>query len=143
MIAYSVSKKWILIHQDALTEFNNDKKRRQQAKSDKNTPEWYVRKLMDNSITAKHLGNLWVSLRTEQVYWVQDFIEAQGQVALATVLSHINQRSNQPWNDELLEREYDLVKCLKALLNFKNGADTALKNSTCFTALVHSLISPD
>ncbi|CAN6664543.1 protein Bni1p [Trichomonascus vanleenenianus] len=140
MLAYPISKKWMLIHQDALTEFQNEKKRSQTQKTDENTPEWYVRKLMDNSISAKQLGNLWVSLRTEPVGWVQQFIEAQGQVALSTVLSHINNRST--WTDEILDREYDLVKCLKALLNLRDGADHAIQTTKCVPALVRSLISP-
>ncbi|KAA8915834.1 hypothetical protein TRICI_002007, partial [Trichomonascus ciferrii] len=140
MLAYPISKKWMLIHQDALTEFQNEKKRAQHTKTDENTPEWYVRKLMDNSISTKQLGNLWVSLRTEPVSWVQQFIEAQGQVALSTVLSHINHRNS--WNEDVLDREYDLVKCLKALLNLKDGADHAVQTTKCVPALVRSLISP-
>ena len=31
------------------------------------SPEWYVRKVMDDSITAKQLGSLSVSLRTQPI----------------------------------------------------------------------------
>lgn len=140
MLAYPVSKKWMLIYQDALTEQQNRKKRNQHAgRQDDNTPQWYVRKLLDNSITSKQLGNLWVSLRTEPVGWVDDFIEAQGQVALSTVLSHINQRESL--TEDLLDREYDLVKCLKALCNLQEGADQAVQSPHTVQALVRSLTS--
>lgn len=140
MMAYPISKKWMLIHQDALTEFHNERKRITRAKSiDENTPEWYVRKLLDNSISSKQLGNLWVSLRTEQVGWVNDFIDHQGQVALATVLSHINTRSKPV--EELLDREYDIVRCLRAVMNLAEGANNALQTSNCVSAVVRSLLS--
>lgn len=42
----------------------------------------------------------------------------------------------------MLDREYDIVKCLKALMNNKYGADDALKHQHCVNALVASLTSP-
>lgn len=140
MQRYDISKKWILIHQDALTEFQNERRRALQPKENNYTPEWYVRKIMDNSITQRQLGNLWVSLRTEPIHWVLDFIENQGLVALSTVLSQINHRTAK--SEGFLDREYDLIKCIKALLNLKDGADHALQTAKTVPALVGSLISP-
>lgn len=136
---YDVSKKWVLIHQDKLAELQKTKRATQQSK-DNYTPEWYVRKIMDNTITQRHLGNLWVSLRTEPVVWVRSFLNAQGQVALATVLTQINHRPNK--TEVLLDREYDIVKCIKAVVNFKEGADLALHSGKTIPALVGSLTSP-
>jgi cytokinesis protein len=76
MMAYPASKKWTLIHQDKLTEWNSERKRRTTIASadgygslgtsfEEGSPEWFVRKVMDDSITAKQLGSLSVSLRTQ------------------------------------------------------------------------------
>lgn len=140
MLQYDVSKKWILIHQDALTEYQNERRRALQPRENNYTPEWYVRKIMDNSITQRQLGNLWVSLRTEPINWVLDFIENQGLVALSTVLSQINHQSSN--SEQALDREYDLIKCIKALVNLKDGADHALQTAKTVPALVGSLLSP-
>lgn len=75
--------------------------------------------------------------------WVRQFIEAQGQVALTTVLRSINDHGSVTAVQEReLEREYDIVKCLKALMNNKYGADDALNHQQCISALVSSLTSP-
>lgn len=75
---------------------------------------------------------------------MKEFIEAQGQVALTTVLRGINNHTgkNAAGSDAILDREYDIVKCLKALMNNKYGADDALKHHHCVSALTASLTSP-
>lgn len=180
MLAYSPSKKWMLIHQDALTEAKNTDPRsgsgstggaggaggsgpggsgadyhhgskkgkgagggsssNDAGRSAKKSPEWYVRKIMDNSISTKELGHLLVSLRSEPVTWVQAFIDAQGQVALSTVLSQLNHRHGNP-NEAMLDREYDFVKCLRALVNLEEGANHAIQSGKCVPALAQSLVS--
>ncbi|KAF2097169.1 hypothetical protein NA57DRAFT_77423 [Rhizodiscina lignyota] len=167
MAAYPIEKKWMLVHQDRLSEFKNEQSRRKRAtqasyyegggqglldkSQEEGTPEWYVRKVMDNSITAKQLQSLSVSLRTQPIGWVKGFVEAQGQIALTNVLAKINRRQGQGpappsggtnTMDKDLDREYDIVKCLKALMNNKYGADNALSHSSIVTALAASLISP-
>ena len=81
--------------------------------------------------------------------WVKSFVEAQGQVALTNVLAKINRRQAQgpaptsgSTSDKDLDREYDIVKCLKALMNNKYGADDALSHQQVIVSLVTSLISP-
>lgn len=76
-------------------------------------------------------------------------MEAQGQVALTNVLAKINRRQAQgpapssgTTSDKDLDREYDIVKCLKALMNNKYGADDALNHQQVIVALASSLISP-
>ncbi|KAF2428043.1 hypothetical protein EJ08DRAFT_651133 [Tothia fuscella] len=164
MEAYSISKKWTLVHQDRLTEWQGEQKRRHQSRygpieaggnifdraNEEGSPEWYVRKVMDNSITPKQLQSLSVSLRTQPIGWVKAFVEAQGQIALTNVLGKINRRqqrgpapaSGVPNQEKDFDREYDIVKCLKALMNNKYGADNALNYPQIVTALAGSLISP-
>ena len=170
MMAYAPSKKWVMVHQDKLADFQAEQKRRVAAQAqgrdlDEDSPEWYVKKIMDGTISAKQLGSLSVSLRTQPIRyarhlgicvlkvtnefrflwysWVKEFIEAQGQVALTTVLRGINNHSGKnSGTDAMLDREYDIVKCLKALMNNKYGADDALKHHHCVSALTASLTSP-
>ncbi|KAI1391452.1 uncharacterized protein F4822DRAFT_436766 [Hypoxylon trugodes] len=163
MQAYPASKKWTLIHQDRLTELQGEQKRRTTARAgqyssvdiaassdEEGSPEWYVRKVMDNTLDLKGLGSLEVNLRTQQIGWVRRFIECQGQVALTNVLLKINRKSavgpaapgDAKSSDKNLDKEYDILKCLKALLNNKYGADDALAHQQVVVALVTSLISP-
>lgn len=76
------------------------------------------------------------------------FVEAQGQVALTNVLQKINRQKASgpvpapPTGDKDLDREYDIAKCLKGLVNNKYGADDALEHQSVLAALVNSLASP-
>jgi cytokinesis protein len=163
MEAYPIAKKWTLVHQDRLAEWQGEQKRKHQSRygpadiggnifdraHEEGSPEWYVRKVMDNSITPKQLQSLSVSLRTQPIGWVKAFVEAQGQIALTNVLGKINRRQMRGpapppgvSQEKDFDREYDIVKCLKALMNNKYGADNALHHAQIVTALAGSLISP-
>ncbi|KAL2828297.1 hypothetical protein BDW59DRAFT_159885, partial [Aspergillus cavernicola] len=163
MMAYPASKKWTLVHQDRLTELQGEQKRKQNARQthgydgpsgileradEEGSPEWYVKKVMDDTITSKQLASLSVSLRTQPISWVKAFVEAQGQIALTNVLAKINRKKvtgpvpAPPSGDKDLDREYDIVKCLKALMNNKYGADDALDHQQIIVALISSLLSP-
>lgn len=84
MLAYPASKKWTLVHQDRLTELQGEQKRRQNARltyggaqdgpvgllgraDEEGSPEWYVKKVMDDTIDSKQLQSLSVSLRTQPI----------------------------------------------------------------------------
>jgi cytokinesis protein len=164
MMAYPAAKKWTLVHQDRLTELQGEQKRRNTFRQtgqfgtamemlanaeEEGTPEWFVKKVMDNTISPKQLASLAVSLRTQPIGWVKTFVECQGQVALTNVLGKLNRKQAQgpspvegSTSDKDLDREYDLVKCLKALMNNKFGADDALAHQQVIVALATSLISP-
>lgn len=141
MKEYPISKKWMLIYQDALSE---RKKQERSKKGGENpaSPETYVRYLMDKSISVRQLGNLWVSLRTEPVDWVREFIDAQGPVALATVLQQLHTRSTTDLlNDEFLEKEISIIRCLRTIINNQRGADYALDSKVIVPAITGALIS--
>ena len=83
MLAYPTSKKWTLVHQDRLAQMQSEQKRKQNARltygssdyqrgllgraDEEGSPEWYVKKVMDDTITSKELGSLSVSLRTQPI----------------------------------------------------------------------------
>ncbi|KAF2767306.1 FH2-domain-containing protein [Teratosphaeria nubilosa] len=170
MEAYPISKKWTLVHQDRLAEWQGEQKRRQTQRNtmqsmaegmsayngsiigradEEGSPEWYVKKILENTITPKQLQSLSVSLRTQPIAWVKSFVEAQGQVALTNTLAKINKRQGSgptprdtsSMSERDMDKEYDVVKCLKALLNNKYGADNALQHDTIVMALCGSLTS--
>lgn len=75
MMAYPPSKKWVMVHQDKLADFQAEQKRRAATQAqgrdpDEDSPEWYVKKILDGTITAKQLGSLSVSLRTQPIRYV-------------------------------------------------------------------------
>lgn len=83
MLAYPATKKWTLVHQDKLTEWQGEQKRRLHARQtvgsadgpmglfgrtdEEGSPEWFVRKVVDDSITPQQLQSLSVSLRTQPI----------------------------------------------------------------------------
>ena len=80
MLAYPTSKKWTLLHQDRLAEWNSEQKRRTTISThdgilgradEEGSPEWFVKKVMDDTITPKQLGSLSVSLRTQPIRYEQ------------------------------------------------------------------------
>jgi cytokinesis protein len=116
MLAYPALKKWTLIQSDARQEYQLERKRATIGPDgDKSAPEWYVRRIVDGSISLKELGSLAVSLRTQPIGWVKRFLETQGMVALIKVLSNLNSKGIKNEND--VTHEYEIVKCLKTLLN--------------------------
>lgn len=165
MEAYPISKKWTLVHQDRLAEWQGEQKRRNTHRpqgpsnnegfavygrmDEEGSPEWFVKKVLENTITQKQLQSLSVSLRTQPIAWVKTFVEAQGQVALTNTLIRLNKRQQSgpapaggTTSEKDLDREYDIVKCLKALNNSKYGADDAVQHDTVVMALAGSLTSP-
>ncbi|CAG8658878.1 1660_t:CDS:10, partial [Funneliformis mosseae] len=79
---------------------------------DKNTPEYYLKKILDRSITVEDLNSLGVSLRT---------------LTIKREVDH--------------QMEYEILKCLKSLLNCRWGAQEALSHPTCIHSITFSLIS--
>ena len=118
MLAYPPQKKWTLIQSDAMQEYEIERKRATIGPDgDRSAPEWFVRRIVDGSITIKELGSLSVSLRTQPIGWVKRFLDTQGMVALIKVLSALSSKGIK--NESDVTREYEIVKCLKTLLNNK------------------------
>ena len=116
MLSYPAPKKWTLVQADAVQEYEEERKRSTKGPDgDRSAPEWYVRKIVDGSISFNELGGLSVNLRTQQINWVRRFLEMQGMVALVKVLSGLSTKGIRNETDVI--REYEIVKCLKTLLN--------------------------
>ncbi|KAI9898561.1 hypothetical protein N3K66_006921 [Trichothecium roseum] len=162
MMAYPPQKKWMLLHQDRLTEWQGEQKRRTTARpnqyaapdittysDEEGTPEYYVRRVMEDRLDSKGMGSLEVNLRTQQIGWVKRFVECQGQVALVTLLLKMQRKGtathgNAPDSahvNKTQDKEYDIIKCIKALMNNNFGADDALMHQKILVALATCLIS--
>jgi cytokinesis protein len=118
MLNYPAPKKWTLIQSDAMQEYQSERKRATIGpEGDRSAPEWYVRRIVDGSITMKELGSLSVSLRTQPIGWVKRFLEVQGMVVLVKVLGSLSSKDIK--NESDVSKEYEIIKCLKTLLNNK------------------------
>jgi cytokinesis protein len=135
MLSYPAQKKWTLIQSDALQEYDLERKRATIGPDgDRSAPEWYVRKIVDGSISMKELGSLSVSLRTQPIGWVKRFLDTQGMVALVKVLSGLSAKGIK--NEADVQREYEIVKCLKTLLNNKVPPSPASLLVVCLVLMV-------
>lgn len=142
MMNYGLEKKWMLIYQDALSERNK------LAKKSLASPEIYTRKLISKAITLDELENLWVSLRTEPIDWVRQFIfDFQGDVALSLYLIKVHDQIGDLIidlvTDDIFTKELNTLKCLRCMMNQKLGAERARADDTLYvSAISGALLSP-
>lgn len=142
MLTYGVDKKWMLVYQDALSEHHK------QVKKGKLTPEFYTRRLISKTITSEELENLWVSLRTEPIDWVREFIfDFQGDVALCSYLTKVHDQMGgqdiEDILDDIFNKEFNTLKCLRSMMNQKLGAERAKTDDSLYVnAVTGSLLSP-
>ncbi|KAL6018114.1 hypothetical protein ACI3LY_001408 [Candidozyma auris] len=142
MLNYSIDKKWMLVQQDAIHEHSKS------ASKSKATPEYYTRKLIAKTISSDELENLWVSLRTEPIDWVREFIyDFQGDVALSSYLIKVHDQMGSSdiddIQDDIFNKEFNTLKCLKCMMNQKLGAERAKSDDSLYiNAITGSLLSP-
>ncbi|CAO1620396.1 unnamed protein product [Parajaminaea phylloscopi] len=154
MLMFNVDKKWALVYNDRLTEWmsakERERNRRQQANSTnsgnprgmiitRNSPEWFIKKFMDGSVTTKDIESLAVTLRTCAIGWIQSFVEAKGTPVLASFLGGLHAKQHRSDNDVALE--YEVLKAFRSLFNSKPGANDALAQPKCISGITHSMIS--
>ncbi|KAI0340171.1 hypothetical protein BDW22DRAFT_1399208 [Trametopsis cervina] len=84
------------------------------------SPEWYVKKIHDKTVTSKQLGALQALLQGKDVEWIQHFVELGGMSVLARWMFH----SNRKGPDSGIELE--VVKCLMFILNHRSTTAIAL-----------------
>lgn len=84
------------------------------------------------------------------MFWVITFVELRGLVALTSILVKIHRRRvsgpeiarSSASGENSLDREYQVVACLKALMRSKPGSDDALKHQHILDPLATCLTSP-
>lgn len=77
----SIEQKWHMVYNDEHIRWKEDKTREDQARKQnetgqpalvvENTPEWYIKKFLDKTVTAKNASSLLVSLRSNEMRYVQ------------------------------------------------------------------------
>lgn len=152
----SIDMKWQMVESDARAKWQRDKevrrredellrsgkagKRATVSVAEKNSPQWFLKKVLDDTLTVQDLVALHTSLRTlpirsvNLVYdscrrlrltghsWLREFMECQGQVVLANYLNNITQKRGAAYDTEM---ELELLKCLKKAIGNKVRIFTA------------------
>lgn len=122
LMAKPLSVKWQMIYADAMTVWKDQSSRKlgeAQGSGSKGSPDWYVKRIVDQTLKPAQYTALNVCLRTLQVSWVREFVENQGHIALTTALGQINQRTSKRQDD--ITKEHEILKCLKVVLNNQVG----------------------
>jgi len=114
----SVDQKWHMVYNDMQIRWKEEKQREEQSRKQNEagqsvaimteTPEWYIKRFLDKTITAKQASSLLVSLRSRELRyelslavfapvfmsysWFQHFISIQGTSVLAQTLQHISRK---------------------------------------------------
>ncbi|KAK9688408.1 hypothetical protein K7432_014412, partial [Basidiobolus ranarum] len=135
--------KWMIIVSQKQREFEDVKNRsRNDGKLDRSTPEYYVQKISQTEvryIPLKLFVSLRVSLATQPISWVHHFLELSGLKLLSDTLISLGRKSNKKDND--LQIEFEIIKCLKSILNTKWGAQEALEQPKVIINITYSLDS--
>ncbi|KPV74991.1 uncharacterized protein RHOBADRAFT_7544, partial [Rhodotorula graminis WP1] len=139
-------KKWTLIYNDAYLRWKNAREklthRPVEARSApaNESPEWYIGRFMNGSITQQQVASLGVCLRTYELKWLQTFIALKGQAVLGNALHNINKADNSDRKPDTA-MEAEIIKCLRQLFNHEDGARDALDNNTSISPITASLAS--
>jgi cytokinesis protein len=148
-----LEQKWAIVHSNEQLRWQEERARMTKrpggvgalagASISKDSPEWYLKKFMDMTITPKHVGSLAVSLRTLPIgcvppsilsgfhssnllsRWLHAFIDLQGTSVLAAGLNNINRKAvNRKEGDTTLEHE--ILKCLRIILSHDVSLESLL-----------------
>ncbi|WFD41493.1 hypothetical protein MPSI1_000122 [Malassezia psittaci] len=155
--SFNVDKKWTLVYNDLLTERNAEREREKTFRAFpapaitapaqqstmvlmRNSPEWFIKKFMDGTVTSKHIESLAVTLRTCAIGWLQNFVEAKGTPVLSSFLAGLH--SHDPPSEQDVALEYEVLKAFRSLFNSKPGAHDALQHPKCISGITQSLVSP-
>lgn len=88
-------------------------------------PIYYVKKILAEQLSIDEINDLWVTLRTEQLDWVDAFLEHQGHIAMANSLMNTLYRTapTDRLTEKLLDKESAFFKCFRVLIMLRQGLD--------------------
>ncbi|CAR28993.1 ZYRO0F16676p [Zygosaccharomyces rouxii] len=106
-------------------------------------PTYYVKKIIADDLTIDELNDLWVTLRTEQLDWVDAFLEHQGHIAMANVLMKSLYKTTQEvkLTEKSLEREASYFKCFRVLVMLAQGLYEFTKHAIMAETVAYALFS--
>lgn len=142
-------KKWALVYNDRLAEWRETRERfksRSRAVNHgfrvtiaRNSPQWYIQRIMEGNISTSDMASLSVALRTCAIGWAEDFVQLKGNAVLGTFLHHLRVQGTRTQDNLALEDE--VIKVFRALFNSTPGANDALDSSQSITEIVACLSS--
>ncbi|KAF7359511.1 putative RhoA GTPase effector DIA/Diaphanous [Mycena sanguinolenta] len=148
-----IEQKWHMVYNDYHIRWKEDKAREEQARKQGDigpgqpapiiheSPEWFIRKFLDKTITPKQAGSLQVSLRSKELSWFRHFIAIRGTSVLAQTLNHLSRKGSSRREFDI-QLEYEVVKCLKQILNNPSATNEALTHNLIVTQMASSLNTP-
>ncbi|KAJ8469007.1 hypothetical protein ONZ51_g9273 [Trametes cubensis] len=152
----SIDQKWHIVYNDEQMRWVDERRREEQSRKQnetgqaaafiEGTPEWYIKKFMDRTITPKQASSLQVSLRSKEMSWFRHFVTMQGTSVLGQALQNISRKGVQRRKDDI-ELEYEIAKCLKQILNHQAcslfAANDALNHPMILTQIASALNTPN
>lgn len=161
MLNYSIDRKWMLIRQQKLTEFKKQVSRDSELPIQRGVvnqksissfkqmsapvePITFINLLLKNTLTSDQLKELEVYLTSEDLGWLEDFLNHDGALCLCNVLNNLYKTKStipSPANqfkqprftnieesyDSILEKESRLFRCIKVIAVTSIGS-TRLKS---------------
>ncbi|EGN96042.1 hypothetical protein SERLA73DRAFT_162010 [Serpula lacrymans var. lacrymans S7.3] len=147
----NLDQKWTIVYSDEHLRWKEERSREELARKQsengqpaqigEGTPEWYIKRFLDNTITAKQASSLSVSMRGNEMSWFHHFLSIHGTSVLAQALMHIS-RKGPNRRDADIQLEYEIVKCMKHIFNSPAGASEAISHTMIVTQLTSSLNTP-
>lgn len=106
-------------------------------------PIYYVKKILSEQLSIDEANDLWVTLRTEQLDWVDAFLEHQGHIAMANSLMNTLYKTQltKHLSSALLDKENSFFKCFKVLIMLKQGIIEFTKHSIMSDTVSRGLFS--
>lgn len=161
MLNYSIDRKWMLIRQQKLTEFKKQVSRDSELPTPRGVvkqksissfkqmtspvePITFINLLLKNTLTSDQLKELEVYLTSEDLSWLEDFLNHDGALCLCNVLNNLYKTKSTIPNpmhqfkqprftnieesyDSILEKESRLFRCIKVIAVTSIGS-TRLKS---------------
>ena len=106
-------------------------------------PIHYVKRIIADKLTGNEMNDLWVTLRTEQLDWVDGFLEHQGHIAMANVLTTSIYKTDPetPLSYDLLEKEHAFFRCFRVLSVLTQGLYELSRHNIMAETVANGLFS--
>lgn len=104
MQGISIETKWTLLKNDAQSQWHEQRRKQNDLAvrgtasalvSDRKSPEYFLKKFMDGSLTAEILIGMGVSIRTQPLHWCIAFVDLKGHIVLGNCLANYARRKNK------------------------------------------------
>ncbi|EGC35241.1 hypothetical protein DICPUDRAFT_33735 [Dictyostelium purpureum] len=133
MESWSNDKKWMLLVQNKDKIKENEEKMKQKG-SLYETPQFYLSLLRENATTQKLISDLRVSLASNAISWINNFLTIGGFDEVLKIFQTFQLKQDKSSNDYLILS--DCINCIKSILNSQVGIKSVMTTSHTFKVLV-------